>query len=107
MATSKRYEVLPITAVYDRGTDGNSRNIIAYYKDDSKAERFIRAFGSFSTMYGSFTRIALRIGSTYFLLAQSEPIEFGDDNGSTAKKRAKALAKLTPSDKKVLGLGGR
>lgn len=103
MAT-KRYEVVEITAVYDRGTDGNSRNVIGYYKSELVAQRFIEAKGPYSAMFGMNSRKALRVGSKYFLLKQEEPIEFEDERDLIAKKRAEALAKLSPMERKLLGL---
>lgn len=97
---------VPVTlfAVHEGDSDRDSGTPKWYFDTKLEAQDVAEGRG----WYGGNSPIsqvsALKVGNQAYILRQTEPVTINDGPIDTADRKAQALAKLSPMDRKILGL---
>lgn len=96
------FKVIIMTEVFKTDDDGRRSRSLGYFKDVTIAKAFA---GSQTDAPWHKTRdvYVLTDGKVGFLLNTSESVQILEDEKVLVQIREKALAKLTPAERKILG----
>lgn len=97
------FKVVMMTEAFDVNDDGRKTKSIGYFKDRDSAKAFIgpRATNSHKRVEDVFV---LTDGKVGLVVNNNENVTLIDDEAAMLEIRQKAVAKLTPEERKVLGL---
>ena len=98
------FQVVKMTEAFDVNDDGRKTKSIGYFIDHDIAKAFIgpRATNSHKDIKDVFV---LTDGKVGLLINANETVILVDDEAAMLEIRERAVAKLTPEERKVLGLG--
>lgn len=92
----------------DSGSEYRTGPVIAYCSTEHIAREAARDQGWYGSDGAVTNCAALRIEGNVWLLREREPVDLdGAKRARDAAARQAALAKLTPEEREVLGLGGK
>jgi hypothetical protein len=97
------FQVVKMTEAFDVNDDGRRTKSIGYFKDHDTAKAFIgpRATNSHKRVKDVFV---LTDGKVGLVIDTNEVVNLIDDEAALLEIKEKAVAKLTPEERKVLGL---
>lgn len=97
------FQVVKMTEAFDVNEDGRKTKSIGYFKDHDIAEAFIgpRATNSHKRVKDV---TVLTDGKVGLVIDSNEAVTLIDDEAAMLEIKERAVAKLTPEERKVLGL---
>jgi hypothetical protein len=97
------WKVEEVTEVRQNDVEGRSSTPVGYFRDPDVAEVFA---GPKDVMGSMFARkvLALTDGKAAFLIGEEEPLNMFDDEAEAGRLRKEAADKLSPAERKLLGL---
>lgn len=97
------FKIAVMAEVFETNDDGRKTKILGYFKDVDVAKGYIECQAD-SFRYGTETVYILTDGKVGILLASPIGINLLDDEEAKALIRETGKAKLTPTQRKVMGL---
>jgi hypothetical protein len=97
------FKIAAMAEVFRTDDDGRKTNILGYFKDADIAKGYIECQAD-SFRYGTETVYILTDGKVGFLLASPIGVDLLDDEEAKTLIRETGKAKLTPTQRKIMGL---
>ena len=99
----KHFKVVEMTEVYRTNEDGRKSKSLGYFRERNTAQVFAGAQAD--AIHKTGTAYVLTDGKIGFVISEPISVRLFDDEAEAAELRNKALAKLTPLERKLLGYG--
>ena len=98
----KGFKVLEMTEVYMIDNDGRKSSSIGFFKNQNTATVFAGAQGD-SNWLKTAQALVLTDGTVGYVI-KPDPVKLFDDEAEALKLKEKAIAKLSPAERSLLGL---
>lgn len=98
----KGFRILKLTEVYLTDDDGRYAKSLGFFKKEGLAKAFA-ASQTDASWHKTDKRFVLTDGKVGFLIDGNKPVKLFDDEEEAVKIKEKALAKLSPEERKLLG----
>lgn len=96
------YRILLMTEVYRIDSDGRKSESFGFFKNADIATAFAESQKD-ANWYKTCTCLILTDGVDGYKIDEQSPVKLFDDEAEALAIRKKVLAKLSPSDRKILG----
>lgn len=96
------FKIVEMTEVYRTDDDGRKSDSLGFFKDPTVAVAFAGAQTD-ANWHQTKPALMLTDGVVGYVIAQQDPVKLFDDEAETLKIREKALTKLSPEERKLLG----
>ena len=97
-------ELLIVYAVHQNDDDRNSGNPAWFFTDEAKANAVADKRGWYGGKAPVRQRYAIKVNGACYLLETKEPIDLDSSPEDDLSNREAALSKLTPEERKLLGV---
>lgn len=98
------FKIVVMTEVFEVNEDGRKSKSIGFFKDPTVAKVFASAQTD-ATWHQTCLQPVLTNGVIGWVIGTKTPVKLFDDEKEAAELRAKAIAKLSPEERALLGLG--
>ena len=95
-----QFQIIEMTEVYRINEDGVKTSALGYFKDQDVAAGFADAEPNW---HKTRPAIVLTDGTVGYLMTEQEPIKIFDDEVELDIIKKRAIAKLSPAERKILG----
>lgn len=97
----KGFKIAKMTEVYFMDLDGRKSNSVGFFKNPNIAEAFA-GVQTDAAFHKTQPALVLTDGKVGYLIAEQDPIKLFDDETEALEIKKKALAKLTPAERKLI-----
>ena len=97
------FKVIEMTEVYRTNEDGNKSSSVGFFKNPNIAQGFAEAQTD-SSFHKTASRYVLTDDFVGYVLGEKEAINLFDDETEALNLRKQIAAKLSPAQRKILGL---
>lgn len=98
------FKVVEMTEVYLVDYDGRKSRSLGFFKDPDIASAFAGVQID-ASMHKTGQALVLTNGTVGYVIEDQKPVKFFDDEMEMLEIKRKAIAKLSPAERKLLGFG--
>ena len=100
----KGFKIIEMTEVYRVDDDGRKSSSLGFFKDPNTAAAFA-GVQTDASWHKTEKVLVLTDGTVGYVIEDQKPVKLFDDESEALKIKKKAVAKLSPVERKLLGLG--
>jgi len=97
-----QFRIIEMTEVFLVNEDGKKTITLGYFRNKNIAEAFA-GLQTDSIYNKTASALVLTNGTEGYIITQQDPAKLFDDEAEVLEIRKKAIAKLTPAERKLLG----
>ncbi len=100
----KGFKIVEMTEVYRVDFDGRKSSSLGFFKDPNTAEAFA-GVQTDASWHKTGQALVLTDGTVGYVIKDQKPVKLFDDEAEALEIKKKALAKLSPAERKLIGFG--
>lgn len=98
----KGFKIVEMMEVYSVDDDGRKSSSLGFFKNPNTAVAFAGVQRD-ASWHKTEQALVLTDGTVGYVITQQEPVKLFDDEAEALKIKKKAVAKLSPAERKLLG----
>ena len=100
----KGFKIVEMTEVYRVNDEGRKSGSLGFFKDPNIATAFA-GVQTDASWHKTGQVLVLTDGTVGYVITEQEPVNLFDDEAEALEIKKKAIAKLSPAERKLLGFG--